>query len=316
MAGVNVSFDVIEELIQSLQKVKGILDSVVDKIVDSPLRDYRKKEVDMKLDKIRDYIVEASDTIDSIYTRLTVMHLAIHEYVGVSGRYLENGFSSYDDSIPPSENTSCGNGNAFSNLLSDLEASHAVKIPYDMHVIQPTSDEIISEIGGWDLTKGSCSSVALAYIANRHGMNVHDFRGGRSRAFFARPSNIEKMAEMAGGRIVHNSNDFSALIELMPTLEPDKEYYLAIGSHAAVVRQTDSRGYEYLELQSGHNCGFMPLSANVFKSRFGCSSKSNIGMAVLIPADQIASSESFGTMMQYINTPIGGQRRGIHGRTR
>ena len=43
-----------------------------------------------------------------------------------------------------------------------------------------TDDEIISKVGGGDLTKGSCSSAAFAYIGNKCGYDVTDFRGDDS----------------------------------------------------------------------------------------------------------------------------------------
>ena len=48
----------------------------------------------------------------------------------------------------------------------------------------PTEDEIINFVGGHDLTDGSCTSVALAYIGNKIGLKVLDFRDGASKMFF------------------------------------------------------------------------------------------------------------------------------------
>ena len=39
-----------------------------------------------------------------------------------------------------------------------------------------TNDEIIKRVGGGDLTKGSCSSLALTYAGNMAGLDVLDFR--------------------------------------------------------------------------------------------------------------------------------------------
>ncbi|HGQ4216718.1 TPA: hypothetical protein ACL7J0_001611 [Streptococcus pneumoniae] len=46
-----------------------------------------------------------------------------------------------------------------------------------------TEEEIIQAISGGDKTKGSCSSLAFAYIGNKAGYTVLDFRGGKSCVF-------------------------------------------------------------------------------------------------------------------------------------
>ena len=53
-----------------------------------------------------------------------------------------------------------------------------------------TDDEIIQKLAGGDMTKGSCSSLAYAYCANKAGLDVIDFRGGDSTSVLSRNINI------------------------------------------------------------------------------------------------------------------------------
>ena len=59
-----------------------------------------------------------------------------------------------------------------------------------------SSDEIIERLAGGDMTKGSCSSLAFAYIGNKNGLDVLDFRGGNSQYVFSMNSNIKKILEL------------------------------------------------------------------------------------------------------------------------
>ena len=52
---------------------------------------------------------------------------------------------------------------------------------------------IIEKLGGGDKTNGSCASVAFAYVGNKNGLDVTDFRGGGSQMIFSRSGNIEQI---------------------------------------------------------------------------------------------------------------------------
>lgn len=41
-----------------------------------------------------------------------------------------------------------------------------------------TSTDIINKLSGRDETAGSCASLSLAYIGNKCGLDVTDYRGG------------------------------------------------------------------------------------------------------------------------------------------
>lgn len=76
-----------------------------------------------------------------------------------------------------------------------------------------STEEIVKRLGGGDNTAGSCSSLALAYIGNRGGFDVLDFRGGNSRKVFASKLNIARLAKLKDviSFEERNTNDFSAL---------------------------------------------------------------------------------------------------------
>lgn len=185
---------------------------------------------------------------------------------------------------------------------------------------QLTDDEIIQKIGGGDKTKGSCSSLALSYIANKNGLDVIDFRGGESQNFFATNGNILKIAKLPGIKsiIEENSNDITAALKLLKQVEEDKEYYLAIGEHAAIVRNTGEK-LQYLELQTEKDNGFKNISMQTLKKRFGCKQTHSVQgiqfkvKSVLIDIDSFKDNEEFKEIMGYINTPIDKQVKGAGG---
>lgn len=132
-----------------------------------------------------------------------------------------------------------------------------------------TEEEIIQAISGGDKTKGSCSSAAFAYIGNKGGYTVLDFRGGESCDFFSRNSRINMIGNLPGVKmhVAKNTNDFKATKELLENVENGNEYYLATGRHAAIIRKNDNL-VEYLELQSKIVNGFKPFDDTVLKKRF------------------------------------------------
>ena len=109
--------------------------------------------------------------------------------------------------------------------------------------------DIIERIAGGDLTKGSCSSLAFTYIGNKNGLDVLDFRDGESRMFFSLFSNIIKISKLPNikGEIIEVAKEIFETTKIIKNLEYNKEYYLAVGKHAAIIRNKES-GAEYLEL--------------------------------------------------------------------
>lgn len=178
--------------------------------------------------------------------------------------------------------------------------------------------EIISRLGGGDRTSGSCSSLAFAYAGNKGGYNVLDFRGGRSMEFFSKTRNICNIAKAVGGKVEVGLNGFQIAQELLKSVEIGKEYYFTSGSHAAIIRRTQS-GLEYLELQSPLDNGFKPLTNAELKYRFNTKrSRTLHGMKLemkecLIDIDLLKNNPDFIKMLGYINTATDKQIKGSSG---
>ena len=181
-----------------------------------------------------------------------------------------------------------------------------------------STEEIIKRLCGGDETKGSCSSLAYSYAANKNGYDVLDFRGGRSQSFFSSNMNIGEITRNCRGIIVSEYDDFKAAKKLLKEVKEGKEYYLATGRHAAIVRKAES-GYEYLELQSGITNGFKPLTQERLKNRFGCQHQHTTqgykftANSELIDIEELGKDKSFKEIMGYINTEVGKQHKGAYG---
>ena len=183
-----------------------------------------------------------------------------------------------------------------------------------------TTEEIIKKLGGGDQTKGSCSSLAFAYMGNRNGYDVLDFRGGISTEIFATTRNIVEIANLDGieSKVIKRANDYKAVKELLTFVEEKKEYYLETGKHAAIIRR-GNRGFEYLELQTEDKNGFKKLDSSVLKTRFGCQTSYSVSgikfekSNVLIDVDSCKNSEEFKNLLGYINTAKDKQNKGEGG---
>ena len=171
------------------------------------------------------------------------------------------------------------------------------------------------------MTEGSCSSLAFAYAGNRAGYVVYDFRDGQSREVFSSRSSIEQIANMSGVNsvILHGTDDTICAEQLMSGMEPGRQYYMATGAHAAVVRLNENGIYQYLELQSGvpNENGWHPLTQSSLYSRFGCEDGQSREYAnYLIDLDSLQSNREFLDLLGYINTDESAQMRGASGYVR
>ena len=183
-----------------------------------------------------------------------------------------------------------------------------------------TQEEIINKISGGDKTEGSCASLSFAYTANKLGLDVTDFRGGRSTDIFSRPGVIEKVASLGEYMKEMNSNDFDATISLLKQAEISKEYILVTGKHAAIVKRLGKTGYDYLELQSNYTNGFKHLNMGVLKERFGCQKSHSVAghrvktSSLLIDVDSLEKNKGqFKKILGYINTKSDKQKKGSGG---
>ena len=189
------------------------------------------------------------------------------------------------------------------------------------HAKTIAENEIIKMLSGSDKTEGSCASAGLAYIGQRQGWNVLDFRGGRSRTFFANSSVLHTFSE-ADGLKVHRAEGACSLTvgnRLLKKCEPGKEYFLCVGQHVSIVRKTDEGVLQYLELQSTHFSGWTDFNANpkyTLKSRFGCSQRSSSSehFDFMIDLDESNfATDDFRSLLGYLNTAENEQRKGAGG---
>lgn len=218
-------------------------------------------------------------------------------------------------------NTPCITVRVFSskqyhNIVDELKGNGVHHNPIQEFGRERSSEEIADRISGGDLTEGSCSSLALAFTGNEIGYDVLDFRDGNSREYFSRRSSIEKIANLPGvtSLIEYGSDDVTCVRKLLQSTENEKNYYLATGGHAAVIRQNNDH-FEYLELQHpGSGNGWHSLDESVLINRFGCSRNRHYNnSSFLIDANSLANSQEFLDILGYINTNNYGQRKGSAG---
>ena len=208
--------------------------------------------------------------------------------------------------------------NAFADLIKLLEKDKIAVNEVQMLTKTLTEEEIITRLAGGDKTKGSCSSLAFAYAANKAGMDVLDFRGGSSQNAFSTMTKIQSVIKVAGGKIAKNISDYKKAEELLKECVVGKEYYFTCGSHAAIVRKTKEGGFEYLELQSSYSNGFKPLTKQVLKDRFGAKhSRSSYGHKyetsdVIVEISRLKTI-GYRKLMGYINTASDNQQKGVGG---
>lgn len=185
-----------------------------------------------------------------------------------------------------------------------------------------TQEDIIATLSGGDETSGSCASVALAYIGQQQGYNVLDFRGGKSEDFFSSSYNLLTISRTNGLKTLRASGKSSLTVgnRLVKQCETGKEYYLAVGQHAAIVRKTNDGTLQYLEMQDSENNGwknFDKIPRKTLSRRFGCKSTSNDSSEMFDFMIDIGESD-FGTtdfrqLLGYLNTAKDSQRKGGNG---
>lgn len=195
-------------------------------------------------------------------------------------------------------------------------------------------NDIIVKLAGGDQTSGSCVSLSYCYIANKHGIDVDDFRGGTSQKLFSRNFGIPKVCSSANATAVHHKVKKEArdVAEILRGIAPDdKEYMLRTGKHAAIIRNSPDQGLMYLELQSSYSSGWKHFETEsrsieeTLRNRFGCrktEDRANVGLGKslviekemsLYEVDSFQPTEEFKDILGYINTPLSKQKRGVSG---
>ena len=222
-----------------------------------------------------------------------------------------------DDIITTPQKT--GN-DKYNKVLDALQTRRIDYKPVERHEKKPTANEIIAAVSGGDKTSGSCASVGIAYIGQKHGLNVLDFRGGKSMDYFSGKSAKVQMFEALGATLIEESKFKSDLANgkrILSQMVKGKEYYLSVGRHASIVRLNDDGKPQYLELQSAKRSGWTDFKDDVretLKWRFGCSSKSSYwNAAYLTDIDQFPDNDEFRTLLGFINTNESEQRKGTSG---
>ena len=205
-------------------------------------------------------------------------------------------------------------------FINELKTYDIESIP-TKELEQPLSvGATMYKVGGGDMTEGSCMSLSLAYAGNRGGIDVLDFRGGKSQTFFSRDYNIKKIANFDGVicKTISDFNDFTAVTELLKEVEDKKEYILVTGRHAAVIRKAE-KGFEYLELQSYRHNGFNKLDKKALKDRFKCQRSYTVARhklqstSYLFDVESVSKSNDVKAILSYINTPADKQMKGAKG---
>ena len=214
------------------------------------------------------------------------------------------------------------NDKHYNAILSVLQGKSVEYRPVANHTATLTDDEIISALAGGDMTSGSCASVGLAYIGQRQGWNILDFRDGESRRAFSSSFNLHKLSQMDGVKALKAQGASSLTVgnRLLKQCEVGKEYYLCVGRHASIVRKQADGTLQYLELQSRNRSGWTNFDANpryTLQHRFGCSSRSSASeiydFMIDIDDSDFTSTDDFRTLLGYIDTASGEQRKGAKG---
>ena len=182
---------------------------------------------------------------------------------------------------------------------------------------------MIDTLAGGDKTVGSCASLGLAYIGQRQGWNIHDFRGGDSQQFFSSSFNLMTLSKATGLKTMKAEGACSLTVgnRLLKQVQVGKEYYLCTGKHAAIVRKTEEGKLQYLELQSARFSGWRDFNGNpraTLHDRFGCTQTSDYGSSARLDfmidiEESDFSTDEFKSLLGYINTDESEQKKGEHG---
>lgn len=221
--------------------------------------------------------------------------------------------------------------NNFKEAIRVLEINKVKKLEVKKLSKKLTENEIIKRLAGGDQTKGSCSSLALAYAANKAGYDVLDFRGENSQKFFSSPSNISGLVKVGSCKFIENyktikksgyykKNEVIFLLE--NNLIEKREYYFVFEGHAAIIRKINGK-LEFLELQSSE---FKPTSANenfsVYKNEFHELNETKLykrfggdysNILECIDIKNLKDSNQFRLLMEFINTEPEKQKKGYEG---
>lgn len=209
---------------------------------------------------------------------------------------------------------------AYNNLMNRLSRNNVDFLKVKKLRNKLSIDKIIERLAGGDMTSGSCASVGLAYVGNRNGLDVLDFRGGASQQFFSSRFNLDELTRILPEDSVMTSVARSYITSgnrLLQQVEQGREYYFVCGRHASIVRRNEDNVLQYLELQSSTRSGWTDFNANprhTLSTRFGC--RNTTGRDVtgfMVDVESFQDNEEFREILGYINTNASEQRRGASG---
>ena len=188
----------------------------------------------------------------------------------------------------------------------------------EKHKSPLTEDEIINSLSGEDMTGGSCASLALAYVGQKAGMNVIDFRGGASRSIFAQRQALRIIGMLPNVITVTETakSGVEAGDKLLKRVETGKEYLFCGVKHAAIIRNNDGV-MQYLELQSATGSGWKNFNRNpryTLAHRFGDYKPKGYDIdAFMIDVNSLKGTDNLRYLLGYINTAKNEQRKGKYG---
>lgn len=216
---------------------------------------------------------------------------------------------------------------SYYELKDDAERSGIKHLPVNDLLERLSEQEIINKIGGGDKTQGSCASLTLAYCANKCGLDVTDFRGGKSQIFFSSDSkDVYKIAN-ADIQTYKVKKEAAEVAQIIQKIEHNKEYCLSTGKHVTVIKLTDGKGLQYLELQN-EIPGWQPFGntderiEKTLNRRFGCRktverspySGSVFEQTVMLTeVDSVQPTDEFRDILGYLNTATNKQKKGTGG---
>ncbi len=187
-----------------------------------------------------------------------------------------------------------------------------------------TERQMVRDIAGGDKTDGSCASAALAYIGQKNGWEVRDFRGGDSQKFFSKDYNLRNILRYNGVNMetATAKSSVESGRKLLGKVQEGKEYFFAAGQHAAIVKKMGDKFY-YMELQDPLFNGWKRIKTrndDTLKRRFGCDDVDTYAatgfyeLSYMADIATLRNSDALKETLGYLNTDKGDEQKGATGR--
>jgi SPP1 gp7 family putative phage head morphogenesis protein len=226
----------------------------------------------------------------------------------------QNGYNTFD------KQELVNNNSILSMMVSALDNEGVDYNEIRPHGKNVTEQEIIQQLSGGDMTGGSCASLGLAYVGQKAGYKVLDYRGGKSQDYFSGAINVFNIMKFDGANQITAKarSEITAGKRLLKKIEKGKEYYFTCANHAAIVRQNTDGKYQYLELQSEvkEETGWTDFDGNpgyTLNQRFGAFRSGMDYMARMCDVQDLAQSDELKVLLGYLNTDESKQLKGAEG---